>query len=73
MNGMTHTLSVPVEKRVKAVNLLQYALSKKKVTIHFIQKLTGTLNFMNRAIVPGRAFTRGMYRKLTLKDNKGQM
>ena len=38
-----------------------------------MQKLTGTLNFLNRAIVPGHAFTRGMYERLTLKDKKGEL
>ena len=71
LNGGTLTISVPVEKCDKAINLLQTALVKKKVTVKFIQRLTGTLNFLNRAIVPGRAFTRGMYTKLKLKNSKG--
>ena len=71
LNGKTLTLSLPLDKRSKAINLLNYAIEKKKVTIHFVQKLTGTLNFLNRAIVPGRAFTKSMYKKLTLKDSKG--
>ena len=58
-------------ERIRAVNLLKEAISKKKVTVHFIQKLTGTLNFLNRAIVPGRAFTRGMYDRLKVKNSKG--
>ena len=32
-----------------------------------LQKLTGHLNFINRAIVPGRAFTRRMYAKFSGK------
>ena len=70
MNGKTLTLSISIEKRNKAINLLLSALETKKVTIHFIQKLTGTLNFLNRAIVPGRAFTKGMYCKFTLRNRK---
>ena len=53
LNGRSYTLSIPMEKRNKAVQLIQTAISKRKVTVHFIQKLTGTLNFLNRAIVPG--------------------
>ena len=53
LNGRSYTLSIPMEKRNKAVQLIQTAISKRKVTVHFIQKLTGTLNFLNRAIIPG--------------------
>ena len=47
INGKTHTLSIPENKRLKALNLINYALMKKKVTIKFVQKITGTLNFIN--------------------------
>ena len=73
LNGKQFTLSIPMEKRIKAINLIQQAIDKKKVTIHFIQKLTGTLNFLNRAIAPGHAFTKGMYKKLSLRDSKGEL
>ena len=49
--------AVPVEKRIKSMNLIDYVLDNKKVTIKFIQHLTRTLNFLNKAIVPGRNFT----------------
>ena len=71
LNGKFMKLPIPLEKQVKAIHLIQTALSKKKVTIHFIQKLTGTLNFLNRVIVPGCAFTKGMYKRLTLKYKFG--
>ena len=35
-----------------------------------VQSLTGFLNFLNRAIMPGRAFTRRMYAKLSTKNGK---
>ena len=35
-----------------------------------MQKLTGTLNFLNKVIVPGRAFTRGMYEKLKTVNSR---
>ena len=47
-----------------------FAIDNKKVTIKFVQQLTGTLNFLNRAIIPGHAFTRCMYSKLTGKNGK---
>ena len=73
LNGKTLMLSIPVDKRDKAVCLLKYAIDKKKTTVRFIQQLTGTLNFLNRAIVPGRAFTRGMYSHLALRDKKNRI
>ena len=73
LNGNTFTLSIPVEKRLKAQNLLMHAIQKRKVTIHFIQKLTGTLNFLNKAIIPGRTFTRAMYTKLKLRDSRNRL
>ena len=33
--------------------------------------MTGILNFLNKAIVPGHAFTQGMYAKLKLTDKNG--
>ena len=43
--------------------MLNLILSKRKVTIKQLQVLTGYLNFLGRAIVPGRTFTRRMYAK----------
>ena len=71
LDGERHTLSIPESKRCKALNLINYAIEKRKVMVRFVQQLTGTLNFINRAIVPGRAFTKGMYDKLKLKDKHG--
>ena len=61
LNGNTLTLSVPTDKCELAASLLRTAILKKKVPIKFIQQLTGTLNFLTKAIVPGRVFMRGMY------------
>ena len=40
-------------------------IARRKIKVKDIQKLTGTLNFLNRALIPGRTFTRRMYAKLT--------
>ena len=53
LNGKTLTLSIPIDKKVKALHYLNYTIDKRKVTIKFIQKLTGILNFLTKAIVPG--------------------
>ena len=72
LNGILHILIVPERKRQKALNVLEWIISKKSVTVKVIQKLTGVLNFLNKVIVPGRTFTRRMYSKLALKDKDGK-
>ena len=67
LNGKTLTIKVPEDKRLKTLNMLQTAAEHKKLTIKEIQCLTGTLNFLNKAIVPGRVFTRRMYALLSSK------
>ena len=56
--------------------MIRHAVDKKKITIKQIQKLTGTLNFLSRAMVPGRAFMRRMYARLVQildkKDKDGK-
>ena len=71
LDGVSHRLCVPIDKKYKALNLVRWMLSRKKVTIKQVQSLTGLLNFLNRALVPGRAFTRRMYSKLSLSDRSG--
>ena len=73
LNGRLKLLSIPVDKRVKAVNLLNLVIDQRKVTIKFIQQLTGTLNFLQKALVLGRVFTRRMYSKLKLRNGKGKL
>ena len=58
LNGRQLTLSVPLEKCDKTIKLINEITRRKKVTIKQIQFLTGYLNFLSRAIVPGRMFTR---------------
>ena len=58
-------LSILEEKRIKALNLLELTISKRKATIKELEKLAGYLNFLNKAIVPGRTFTRCMYAKFS--------
>ena len=72
LDGRRHCLMVPEEKVQKALRLLEWVRSSAKITIKTVQKLTGTLNFLSRAIVPGRTFTRSMYDKLKTSDSKGK-
>ena len=71
LDGRHRLLAIPSDKCNKALNLFKFAINQRKVTIRFIQSLTGTLNFMHKAIVPGRAFTRGMYTKFKTTDSRG--
>ena len=63
LNGDKLCLSIPIEKQEKALKLLNNMLSSRKATIKELQSLTGYLNFLCRAIHPGRTFTRRMYAK----------
>ena len=65
LDGEKCVLSIPEDKRIRAINMLELMINKKKTTVKEIEKLAGYLNFLNRAIVPGRAFTRRMYAKFT--------
>ena len=58
---------IPVDKIIKAVEMIQLFLSKKKVTVHQVQKLCGFLNFLCRCVIPGHAFTRRLYALTTNK------
>ena len=56
-------IGIPMDKLVKAANWVEYFLNKKhkKTTVLEFQKLCGILNFLCRAIVPGRAFLRRLH------------
>ena len=73
LDGQQKRISVPTEKVHKALQLLHSVISRNKITIKTVQCLTGTLNFLNRAIVPGRAFTRMMYTKLKIRNACGEL
>ena len=52
---------IPVDKIEKALRLIQEFLNSRKATLLKFQKLTGSLNFLCKCIVPGRAFLRRLY------------
>ena len=54
---------VPLEKIEKALQLIKKILASKKnkTTLRELQELCGFLNFIGKAIVPGRVFTRRLY------------
>ena len=65
LDGRNLILAVPEEKMLRAIELLNEILQakKSKVTVKQLQRLCGFLNFLGKAIFPGRTFTRRMYAK----------
>ena len=59
-------LSIPTEKILKALNQIDSILKskKRKATVLQVQQLCGILNFLCRAVVPGRPFLRRLYSSL---------
>ena len=70
LDGQRMLLSLPIEKQQKALNLLNDLTGKRKITVKQLQTLTGYLNFLTRAIFPGRTFTRRIYSKYTDRNRK---
>ena len=52
---------IPKEKIDRAKHLIKFVMNHKKIKVVDLQKLTGFLNFLCHATVPGRAFTRRLY------------
>ena len=73
LNGVSLTISVPEDKRRKAVDLLENLIAAKRTTVKQLQVLCGYLNFLCRAVYPGRAFLRQMYAKYTVPELGYQM
>ena len=73
LNGKSWYLAIPDDKKWKAMHLINWVCQNRKITISMVQKLTGTLNFLTKVIVPSRTFTRRMYDKLKLVDNQGRL
>ena len=63
IDTVNQVICIPEEKIDRAKNMLLYLITKpsNKATVKNIQELTGFLNFLGKAIIPGRAFTRRMY------------
>lgn len=65
IDSVRQTVSIPLEKIERGKRELDIIRRSKKVTVHQLQKLTGLLNFLCKAIVPGRAFTRRFYARMS--------
>lgn len=63
IDTVNQVVCIPLSKRQKALEQIELMLNSKKTTVLCIQKLTGLLNFLCKAIVPGRCYTRRLYSK----------
>ena len=70
LDGRNMLLALPADKCDKAKKMLQWMLSKKSATVKELQRLTGILNFLTKAIFAGRVFTKRMYAKCSNLKNK---
>ena len=63
IDTLNQLICVPAEKITKARYIIQRVLERKnnKIRMNELQSVTGFLNFLCKAIVPGRAFTRRLY------------
>ena len=72
IDTIQQTVSIPTEKIAIATNMIDEVLdkaskctsAKRKIMVHKLQQICGFLNFIGRAIIPGRAFTRRLYSHL---------
>ena len=63
LDGKHMVLRIPMEKRDRAIKMLKNFIQKRKATIKELQELCGYLNFLCKAVFPGRPFLRRMYAK----------
>ena len=70
IDTVNQLISIPVDKVEKARNLLTELIQSKKMTVLKLQQITGLLNFLARAIYPGRVFTRRLYVKYSYQGLK---
>ena len=74
IDGKNRLLIVPEEKRITAFNMIQEVVNKRKAMIGKLPQLAGLLNFIHKAVFPGRAFTCRMYSKFAfIVDNEGRL
>ena len=63
LDGRFMLIRLPLEKKDRALKMLQNFIDRKKATVKELQQLCGFLNFLCRAIHPGRPFLCRMYSK----------
>ena len=70
IDTVNQLICIPTDKVETALNMIEYFLNKRnhKATVLQIQKVAGFLNFLCKAIVPGRAFVRRLYSLVIAND-----
>ena len=63
LDGRRFIIRIPLEKRRRAIMMLNNMIAKKKAMVGELQELCRYLNFLCCAIFPGRPFIRLMYAK----------
>ena len=61
MDSVLQAICIPEDKIIRALDCIDALKGKKKITLKNLQQLCGFLNFLCRAVAPGRAFTRRLY------------
>ena len=73
LDTVNQCILIPCEKVTRGLNMIQSVLkicrskkaAQRKITVLQLQRICGFLNFLSRAIIPGRAFTRRLYAPLS--------
>ena len=65
LDGNNMIISIPIDKKERAFSMLNLIIDSKKATVQQLQSLCSFLNFLNKAILPGWAFTHRMYAKFS--------
>ena len=73
IDTLNQLICIPVDKIEKAKLTINRVLDRKnnKIRMNELQSITGFLNFLCKAIVPGRAFTRSLYMAQQGAETKG--
>ena len=71
LDTLNQRICIPLDKIRKAIDMVEFMLNKrnKKATVLQFQRLCGTLNFLCKCVVPGRAFVTRLYPPGHLKQH----
>ena len=61
IDGKRKQISIPIDKIERALSMIKFVATRKKIKLKQLQKLCGFLNFLCKGIIPGRVFLRRMY------------
>ena len=70
IDSTNQTLAIPTPKLLKAKHLIEIAIAKRKVQVHRILSIAGLLNFLCKALPPGRPFLRRLFDSVAGKHKR---